>query len=136
MPILLYESKRNNKNRENNRISPNFNVTNNTNIETTTSKASEPSKCILKKYSTTSTPGDFHTPNEEKIPSKTKYTTSLNLKDINPIKIPHTDPQPMELNTSISETTTEIIPDILRFNEECNKFLLTIRQPARSSILV
>ena len=44
-----------------------------------------------------------------------------------------TDPQPKELNTSISETNIETIPDVLRPNTN-DEILITIGQPVRSTI--
>ena len=87
---------------KNNTVSPILNVTNNDNTGMTTSKASKTSKCISKKYSTTPTFLESNTLNEE-TKSKTKYATT-NMEDIFPTTKPAaTDPQPKELNTSISE---------------------------------
>ena len=117
---------------KNNTVSPTLNVTNNDNIGMTTSKASKPTKCILKKYSTTLTFLESNTLNEES-KSKIKYVTT-NMKNIFPTTKPATtDPQPKELNTSISETTKETIPDVLRPNTN-DEILITIGQPVRSTI--
>ena len=69
---------------------------------------------------------------KRKTTSNTKYAPSTDMEDIFINTVPHTDPQPMELDTSISDTTTEIIPDVLRLDEN-NKILITVRHPVRST---
>ena len=51
------------------------------------------------------------------------------MEDIFPTTKPTTtDPQPKELNTSISETNIETIPDVLRPNTS-DEISITIEQP-------
>ena len=89
---------------------------------------SETSKCISKKYSITLTFCEFSTQNEETT-SETEYTTTTNMEDTIPAT---TEPQPMEIDTSISEITTKTIPDVL-IPKHNDNIMITIRQPVRST---
>ena len=98
---------------------------NNSNVERT-NKASKTSKCISKKYSAALIFWKFSTQNEETT-SETEYATTANMEDTTPAT---TEPQPMEMDTSISEITTKTIRDLLIPNNNDN-ILITIRQPVR-----
>ena len=106
-------------------------ITDNNNIETTTNRVEETSKCASKTYETT-TFWESNTQNEETT-SETEYTTGTEIgKTFATTIITTIYPQPMELNPSITDITTENIPNILIPNNN-DKILITVRQPYRST---
>jgi len=65
--------------------------------------------------------------------AKTEYTPKTEVEETFPTSNPTTtDPQPIELDTSISEITKETIPSLLTPNNN-DKILITVRQPYRST---
>ena len=67
---------------------------------------------------------------------ETDLTPKIEMEETFPTSNPpFTDPQPIELDSSISEITTEIVPSVLVPSRN-DKILITVRQPYRSTSLI
>ena len=113
------------------------------NTEENLNEVMKTSKSTSRKYETT-TFWKYNTQNEETT-AETEFTPTTIETELTPItemeetfptsNPPFTDPQPIELDTSISEITTEIAPSVLVPSRN-DKILITVRQPYRSTSLI
>ena len=86
---------------------------------------------MSKKYEKT-TFWESNTENEETT-AETEYTPITELEKTFPTSNPTTtDPQPVEIDTSMSEIITETVPSVLIPNNN-DEILKTVRQPYRST---
>ena len=103
----------------------------------------EISKSNSRKYETT-TFWKYDTQNEETtaeseftpITIESEHTPITEMEETFPTSnFPITNPQPIELDTSMSEITTETVPSVLIPNRN-DEILITVRQPYRSTSLI